>query len=306
MAPSPSRRPRSAVVISLLLLVGALLLIGMAVRHLAPLALRALPGAGTTTVTQGVVVEQMRAVAKLVTSETSVRDVVVYQNRRLGSTKRSLVVVTGTILAGIDLDAGTQVDIDHSARRVTIVLPRAKVMAVEVTQLRTYDERSGLWNPFRPEDRDTIYQLAREQLAGAAVELGTTVHAEESARRLLGALIHAEGYAVDVKFTAPGSRPGNGADDRTSNRAKENMEQVSLEYRGKQISATLDRGQTLSGKALPRGEPPMWYVTIGGTALTKFPATRADTEASVRGRVLAWLEANPDMLDRDQIVLGGG
>lgn len=84
------------------------------------------------------------------------------------------------------------------------------------------------------------------------------------------------------------------------------MEQLSLEYRGKQITAVLNRGQTLSGKALPQGEPPMWYVSISGTALTKFPARPEDTEASVRGRVLAWLEANPDMLDRDQIVLGGG
>jgi hypothetical protein len=84
------------------------------------------------------------------------------------------------------------------------------------------------------------------------------------------------------------------------------MEQVSLEYRGKQITAALSQGQTLSGKALPQEAPPMWYVTIAGTALTKFPATPADTEASVRGRILAWLEAHPDMLDRDQIVLGGG
>jgi hypothetical protein len=72
------------------------------------------------------------------------------------------------------------------------------------------------------------------------------------------------------------------------------MEQLTLEYRGKQITAAR------------RNHPPMWYVTIGGTALTKFPARPDDTEASVRGRVLAWLEANPDMLDRDQIVLGGG
>jgi hypothetical protein len=72
------------------------------------------------------------------------------------------------------------------------------------------------------------------------------------------------------------------------------MKQLSLEYRGKQITAA------------PGDEPPMWYVAIGGTALTKFPARPDDTEASVRGRVLAWLEANPDMLDRDQIVLGGG
>jgi hypothetical protein len=84
------------------------------------------------------------------------------------------------------------------------------------------------------------------------------------------------------------------------------MEPVSLEFRGKRISAALNQAQTLSGEDLPRGEPPMWYVTIGGTALTKLPAAAGDTEASVRERVLAWLEAHPDMLDRDQIVLGGG
>jgi hypothetical protein len=50
----------------------------------------------------------------------------------------------------------------------------------------------------------------------------------------------------------------------------------------------------------------MWYVTIAGTALTKFPAAPADTEDSVRARVLQWLKDHPDMLDRDQIVLGGG
>ena len=103
------------------------------------------------------VVERVRAVAQLVTSETTVRDVVVYENRRLGSTKRSLVVVTGKVMAGIDLDSGTQVDVDQRERRVHVVLPPAKVLGVEVTQLRTYDERNGLWNPFRPADRDTIY-----------------------------------------------------------------------------------------------------------------------------------------------------
>jgi hypothetical protein len=154
------------------------------------------------------VVEQTRAVARLVSSETSVRDVVVYQNRRLGSTKRSLVVVTGKVLAGLDLDEGTSVDIDHAAHRVTVVLPPAKVLGVEVTQMRTYDERNGLWNPFRPQDRDTIYQLARDQLVAAAGELGVAAHAEESARRMLGALIDAEGYTVEVKFSpAAAARP---------------------------------------------------------------------------------------------------
>jgi uncharacterized protein DUF4230 len=212
MAQARRRPPVAAVLVSLLLLGGALLLLGIAIRRLAPLT-RSLTGRGQTTVTQGVVVEQMRAVAKLVSSETTVRDVVVYQNRRLGSTKRSLVVVTGKVLAGIDLDEGTQVDIDHQARRVSVVLPPAKVLGVEVTQLRTYDERSGLWNPFRPEDRDTIYHLARDQLINSAGELGVTSHAEESARRLLGALIHPDGYSVDVSFGSAGRGPVRRAPD---------------------------------------------------------------------------------------------
>ena len=87
---------------------------------------------------------------------------------------------------------------------------------------------------------------------------------------------------------------------------KKTVDQVILDYRGKQITASLNRSQTLSGKALPQDEPAMWYVTIGGTALTRFPATPSDSEASVRGRVLAWLKDHADMLDRDQIILGGG
>ena len=201
MADSRPRRPIAVILISLLLLGGALLLIGLAVKRFVPITRGLLPGS-ETTVTHGVVVERVRAVAQLVTSETTVRDVVVYQNRRLGSTKRSLVVVTGKVMAGLDLDAGTQVDVDERDRRIRVALPPAKVLGVEVTQLRTYDERSGLWNPFRPADRDTIYTLAREQLISAAGELGVAAHAEESARRLLGALIHADGYTVEVTFGA--------------------------------------------------------------------------------------------------------
>jgi hypothetical protein len=84
------------------------------------------------------------------------------------------------------------------------------------------------------------------------------------------------------------------------------MDQVTLDFQGKQITATLNQGQTLSGEVLGRREPPMWYVTIAGTALTKLPASPSDTEETVRHKMLEWVEDHPDMLDRDQIVLGGG
>src|SRR5215212_6973870 len=127
MADPRHRRSSTAVLLSLALLAGALLLIALAVQRFSPVARRLLPRAGQTEVSHSVVVERVRSVAQLVTSETTVRDVVVYQNRRLGSTKRSLVVVTGKVMAGIDLDEGTQVHIDNSARRVDLVLPPAHV-----------------------------------------------------------------------------------------------------------------------------------------------------------------------------------
>jgi hypothetical protein len=163
-------------------------------------AVGGLLGPGRSAVTQAVVVERMKAVARLVTSETSLRDVVVYENRRLGSTKRSLVVVTGRVLAGFDLDRGTGVQVDHDAHRIRIQLPPADVLGVEVTTLKTYDEQSGLWNPFRPADRDTIFQLAREQLVRTAGELEVRAHAEESARKLLEAMVNTEGYRTEVTF----------------------------------------------------------------------------------------------------------
>ncbi len=84
------------------------------------------------------------------------------------------------------------------------------------------------------------------------------------------------------------------------------MDQVTVHYEGKQVTASLSEGETTSGQALPSKKAPLWHVSIAGTALTKFPATPSDTEELVRERVLRWLREHPDMLDRDQIVLGGG
>jgi hypothetical protein len=163
-----------------------------------------LPGRGTTRVDQGVIVERTRAVARLVTSETTLRDVVVYRNRLLGSTKQSLVVVTGKVLSGFDLDRGTEVRVDHEAKLVRVVLPPAAVLGVEVTDLRTYDEQRGLWNPFRPADRDSIFHLARQQLVRSAGEVELAKHTEESARRLLEGLVNVDGYRTEVTFAGAG------------------------------------------------------------------------------------------------------
>lgn len=160
--------------------------------------LGALLGERETEVSHDLVVEQVRSVAKLVSTEMPVRDVVIYEDTWLGSTKRSIVVVTGRVMAGIDLDRGTDVRIDHRAKLITIVIPPPEILAAEILDLRTYDERAGLWNPFRPADRDRIHREVRRKIVGAAEQAGIVRHAEESARSLLTSLLEKDGYTVLV------------------------------------------------------------------------------------------------------------
>ena len=155
-------------------------------------------GRNKTTITHDVVVQQIRAVAKLVSSEVTVRDVIIYENTWYGSTKRSLVVVTGRLLAGIDLRDNPEVAIDHAKRRISIRIPPARLIGVEILDMRTYDERGGLWNPFTPADRDAIRRQARTQLAAAGTQLELLRHANESATELLRMLLAKDGYSVDV------------------------------------------------------------------------------------------------------------
>ena len=155
-------------------------------------------GKAETRVTHDLVVDRMRTVAKLVSSETTVRDVVIYQNTRFGSTKRTLVVVTGRLLAGINLESNPSVRIDSKTKRIAIELPPAELLGVELLDLKTYDERAGLWNPFTPADRDSVQHQVRAQLIKAGNETQLLEHANRSAMELLRTLLAQDGYQVDV------------------------------------------------------------------------------------------------------------
>jgi hypothetical protein len=149
-------------------------------------------------ISQQLVVDRLQTVAKLVATEMTLRDVVSYQQTRYGSTKRALLVVTGRVSAGIDLEKGAEIRIDSTARKITVSLPPAQVLSVDVLNVTTYDERAGLLNPFRPEDRDAIQRMVREKLIVTARESGILLHADRSADRALTALLAQDGYTVEI------------------------------------------------------------------------------------------------------------
>ncbi len=203
MSSPTQERPRRIIGVGAALVAVALLILigfGYCATRLVP---GGVLGRSTTTITHDVVVQQIRAVAKLVSSEATVRDVIVYENTWYGSTKRSLVVVTGRLLAGIDLRDSPDVSIDHLARHITIRIPPARLIAVEIRDMQTYDERGGLWNPFTREDRDAIQRQARAQLTAAGTQLDLLRHANDSAVELLRMLLAKDGYTVDVAIRLP-------------------------------------------------------------------------------------------------------
>jgi hypothetical protein len=170
----------------------------MAVRGASGLVGRVAGPPAPPRITQALVVDRLQTVAKLVASEMTLRDVVSYQQTRFGSTKRALLVVTGRVSAGIDLEHGSDVSIDSVTRTITVTLPPAQVLGVDILDVTTYDERAGLLNPFRPEDRDEIHRLVREKLISAAQESGILVHADRSADRALTVLLTQDGYTVKI------------------------------------------------------------------------------------------------------------
>jgi hypothetical protein len=143
--------------------------------------------------------KSLKEVAKLVSSEMTLRDVVTYEQTQFRSTKRTLLVVTARVSAGIDLHHDTDVRIDSAAKRIVISLPPAQIMGVDVINMTTYDEHAGLWNPFTAEDRDVIQGRIRAQFLTAARQSGILQHADESATHVLTELLTRDGYTVEIK-----------------------------------------------------------------------------------------------------------
>ena len=180
-------------VVAVLMMIG-----GVVLARGATSTLRGFLHGGEPAVTQAVVMERLEEVAKLVSSEMTLRDVVIYEQTRFHSTKRALLVVTGRVSAGINLRRAS-VQIDGAKRLVVVTLPPADIVSVEVLNVTTYDEQSGLLNPFTAEDRDEIQSRIRTQLKLAARQSQILEHADASVVKALEAFLRTDGYTVQVR-----------------------------------------------------------------------------------------------------------
>ena len=189
---------RKAALWAVLLAVPLLLVVAVVVQRASSGAWRSFVEYKPPQISHEIVMERLSEVAKLVASEVTLRDVVIYEQTQYHSTKRALLVVTGRVSAGINL-RGAKVEMDSVARRITVTIPEAQVLSVDVTNVTTYDESAGLLNPFTPDDRDEIQRRIRPQLIEAARQSGILEHADRGAAKALADFLKLDGYTVEIR-----------------------------------------------------------------------------------------------------------
>lgn len=157
------------------------------------------------------VVLAVRKVARLATVEIAVSDVVRYEEVKsfliFDFPKSAVLRLRGRVLGGFDLEAGRfEVAAQPDRRVVRIAMPAPRILAVD-PRFEWFDEKSGIFNPITPEDRNRWMLWARAALVRSAREAGIEAKSEEQARRLLEGAVEALGWKAQVSFASPSPRP---------------------------------------------------------------------------------------------------
>jgi hypothetical protein len=157
------------------------------------------------------VVTAIEKIARLATVEVRISDVVRYEEVKsflfLDFPKSATLRVRGSVVGGFDLQKdGVKISARAGPRVVKIELPRARILSIDPS-LEWFDERSGIFNPITPQDRNRWFLWAKASLARSARDAGLEEKAREQAKQLLSGACDAFGWKAEVTFSdQPSSR----------------------------------------------------------------------------------------------------
>lgn len=172
--------------------------------------------AGSTLKKESVTfVEQVRELATLATVEFHTKAVIKEEDNKIfgkdisknlpGTKREILLIVPGTVIAGVDLKGITSEDmvIDKETKEIYITLPHAKLIqdpAVQMDKTITIVD-GGLFrgDPKWDEGFEKAAE-AQEQMRQDAISIGLLDTAEKNAEKALKVLFKNIGYTVNVTF----------------------------------------------------------------------------------------------------------
>lgn len=151
------------------------------------------------------VIQQVQTLSQLVTVKYVMEKVVVFEDVKWSETfgkSRVLMVAHGVVKAGVDLGQLTAKDVRISGKRISIVLPSARVTDayLDETKTQVIERTTGLLRAFDKDLEQTARQQALDDIQRAARHNGILSDAEERARTQLANLFHQLGYE-QVEFS---------------------------------------------------------------------------------------------------------
>ncbi|HEY1016927.1 MAG TPA: DUF4230 domain-containing protein [Herpetosiphonaceae bacterium] len=171
---------------------GIALVAGLLIYLVSPGTLRRLwPGGGAATRNVGTVIQGIRGMSALATAEfsgSSTNEIVNEGLFGMLPDERLILTTEGTIIAGIDLNQITEADVAISGEDVTVSLPPARIISVDMRHIQVASSQ-GLVPGIPPDMQPKAEQQGRQDLLAAACNYGLLARAEQEAQNALRQLL---------------------------------------------------------------------------------------------------------------------
>lgn len=158
------------------------------------------------SINQAVVISQNTPVLELVTLE---RQILVRHSLRetwMHSTKEFEIEAAFTAKAGIPLREEFTIDLVNGGRRASVRFPRAKLLSLEMGDLRILRDEDGLWNKLTAKDRERAIRDLRGEARRQILSTDFLPTATEETREQIAGLLAAAGSTAVFTHPAPPER----------------------------------------------------------------------------------------------------
>lgn len=165
--------------------------------------------------TNATVVTAMQRINKLETTMDTLQQIIVYDPHYIVGDAKKLFVVSGTVIAGIDLSAMNKNDVQIQGtspnESVTLNAPATQILSatVDPSQTQVYDANTGIYSILNPQlDANTTNAVmagAQNTLQSAACKDHILQQAADSARGQLTSLLTTLGFTSVIVNTSAGT-----------------------------------------------------------------------------------------------------
>jgi hypothetical protein len=164
---------------------------------------------------QGSFVEQIKEMNSLATAQAFTKAVIEQEDNKIfgkeisadlpGTKRKLLLVVPGTVLAGVDLKKVTENDIlvDEEGKEMTIELPRAEILqspSIDTANIKTFSVEGVFRSEVDWEEGFTLAQEAKDLIKQEAMDQGLLKTAEKNAEKSLREFFQQMGYKVTINY----------------------------------------------------------------------------------------------------------